>query len=457
AVDVIRAPRSTGSILKPFLYASMLDDGQLTPDMLVADVPTQYGGYAPKNYSQSYDGAVPARRALARSLNVPAVRMLQDYGIDRFHHRLRALGMSTLHRPPEDYGLSLILGGAEATLWDLASIYAGMGRTLLQYPGYTPDLRAKPHYRMHRPTQENAGLEAVTPLVQAGAVWHTLEAMLEVTRPEEDINWRAFASSRKIAWKTGTSFGFRDAWAIGLTPDHVVAVWVGNADGEGRPGLVGLEAAAPLLFDVFDRLPHAGWFTPPYDNMAQVPVCRQSGHRVSEWCEHPEMAWLPETALRTAACPYHQLVHLDASATWRVDSECEDVARMVPRSWFVLPPVMEWYYQYNHPHYKSLPPFRADCEATVSDRPMAVIYPKRLSRIKVPVQLDGSVGRTVFQVTHRRRSATIHWHLDEIYLGATRDIHEMELVPHPGKHTLTLVDENGQSISRSFEVVGEAS
>src|SRR5699024_9771672 len=136
-LDIITAPRSTGSILKPFLYAWMLDEGSLLPHMLVPDVPTQIAGYAPKNYSLSYDGAVPAHRALARSLNVPAVRMLQDFGVRKFHHMLKQMGMSTLVYPPEHYGLSLILGGAEGTLWDITRMYANFADHL---NGYNPAL-----------------------------------------------------------------------------------------------------------------------------------------------------------------------------------------------------------------------------------------------------------------------------------------------------------------------------
>jgi penicillin-binding protein 1C len=452
-VDVIQAPRSTGSILKPMLYAEMLNEGKLSPKMLIPDIPTQIGGYTPKNFSQSYDGAVPANRALSRSLNIPAVRMLNDYGVEKFHRQLRTLGMSTLQRPASAYGLTLILGGAEAKLWDLASIYAKMGRTLNQYPHYQKGLNDAPHYLIPERISKERG-DSI-PLLNPASVWCTLEAMVEVNRPDEEANWRAFSSSGKIAWKTGTSFGFRDAWAIGLNTEYVVAVWVGNADGEGRPGLTGITAAAPLLFDAFALLPQSGWFREPKGDMVKTAICRLSGYRASEFCPEADSVLIPKTALRTTSCPYHQVVHLDHTGKWRVDCDCEDLNKMKHKVFFVLPPVIEKYYRFNNPNYAQLPEFRPDCKQKAAGNVMAIMYPKKSSRIYVPVQLDGSTGKTVFEATHRNASTTIFWHLDEQLIAETRDIHQVELNPALGKHTLTLVDENGNTISQSFEVLGK--
>lgn len=452
AVDIIHAPRSTGSILKPFLYAGMLESGKITPDQLVADVPTQIGSYSPKNFTMSYDGAVPASRALARSLNVPAVRMLRKYGVERFHLQMRQMGMSTLTNGPDHYGLSLILGGAEATLWDLAALYAQMARTLNQYPHYGENVMAPSRLLLpenEAPVAEHAGY----PVIGAGAVWQTFKAMVEVARPEEDAHWQTFGSSRKVAWKTGTSFGFRDAWAIGVTPEHVVAVWVGNADGEGRPGLVGVKAAAPVLFNLFDHLPASGWFSEPYDDMEQVSICSESGYRASAICSHAEKRWIPKSSLNTRACPFHRWVHLDGSGTQQVTGACEPVGTMRHEAWFVLPPTMEWYYRFNNPRYQTLPPFREGCRAENHEQTMSIIYPKKPSRIYVPLQLDGTRSKTVFEITHRKQGGTVHWHLNNEYLGATTDIHQMELEPPAGRHILTLVDEWGNSLSQSFEVL----
>ncbi|MCC7301601.1 MAG: penicillin-binding protein 1C [Bacteroidia bacterium] len=446
-VDIITSPRSTGSILKPFLYAEMLQDGKLMPKMIVPDVPTNIGGYSPKNFNAGYDGAISADKALSRSLNIPAVRMLSDYGPEKFQRRLQHLGMTTLHRSPDEYGLSLILGGAEASLWDLVTIYAGMARTLKQYPVYQPGVWAENVYVTGQVKNKET-----KPLLDPAVIYTTFDAMVEVNRPEADLNWKAFSSSSKVAWKTGTSFGFRDGWAVGITPGYVVGVWVGNADGEGRPGITGIQAAAPLLFDVFSGLPRHGWFRKPERNMDKVRICRQSGHRASEYCETVDYAEVPRTCLRTTACPYHQLIHLDRTGRYRADSECEDVDKMKHKVFFVLPPLMEKYYKYKHPSYETLPRFLPTCVSRQQENNMYVVYPKKGSRIKVPVTQDGSLGRTVFEVVHRRSDAVVHWHLDDQFLGSTREFHQMEIAPGPGSHIITLVDDYGVTVSQEFEV-----
>jgi penicillin-binding protein 1C len=457
-VDVITAPRSTGSILKPFLYASMLTEGELLPNSLVPDIPTQIGGYAPKNYNLTYDGAIPAKRALARSLNVPAVRMLQNFGLEKFHYNLKRMGMTTLRRPAEHYGLSIILGGAEGKLWDLAGIYASMARTLNNYPKYNGKYNRKDFHPANfvKPEEKEDETEGEDDwsFIDAASIYLTFEAMVEVARPDEEQSWREYTSSSKIAWKTGTSFGYRDGWAIGVTPKYVVAVWVGNADGEGRPGLVGLSTAAPVMFDIFSALKPAKWFSAPYDEMEKIPVCRQSGCRATDLCDPVDTMWVQKAGLRTKPCQYHRLVHLDASGKYRVTSDCEDVNSMLHRSWFVLPPAQEWYYKSKNPTYQELPPFREDC-AGGNISSMELIYPKQLSQIYIPVELDGTMGKVVFEVAHRRPNATIHWHVDDEYAGSTSSIHQLGLSPDEGPHILTLVDENGETLSQKFEVVSK--
>lgn len=282
--------------------------------------------------------------------------------------------------------------------------------------------------------------------------------MQEVERPNSAGEWEMFRASRRIAWKTGTSFGFRDAWAAGVTPQYAVGVWAGNADGEGRPGLIGVEVAAPVLFEIFEQLPgNDRWFDPPYDGMAQVPVCRQSGFRAGLYCE-ADTTWIPKSGLNAPACTYHQLLHLDPSGQWQVTSECESPDRMQHRAWFVLPPVEEYYFKTKNPSYTAPPPFRSDClsaQVAQNQSPMQLLYPKHPTRIYVPVDLNGQLGSTVFQVAHRSADAEIFWHLDQVYLGSTRTFHEMALQPAVGKHHLTLVDKAGYRLELNFEILGK--
>lgn len=459
-VDVAIAPRSTGSILKPVLYALMMEDGSILPNTLVPDVPTFIAGYTPKNFSRSYDGAVPAKRALSRSLNIPAVRMLRHYGYPRFTQMLRDLDLRHVSRPADDYGLSIILGGAEASLWDLCGMYAGLSRILKHFYEYSGrydrgDLHRLNYIAREKDEQTVKELTEEAEIVSAASIYLTYEALLEVNRPLEEANYELFRSSEKIAWKTGTSFGFKDAWAIGTTPSYVVGVWVGNADGEGRPGLVGVEAAAPILFEIFRLLPNTDWFDAPYDELVKIAVCHESGHRPNEYCDNIDSIYVTKAGLNTEVCPYHQLIHLDPEEKFRVNNDCESVYNMVHKPWFVLPPVMEWYYKDNHPFYRRLPPLRDDCQDNSSAADIEFIYPRPFSRLMIPTGLDGKPGRVVFEIAHRKPSTKVYWHLDEIYLGETQHIHQMSCHPEKGKHVLRVVDENGVEEELVFEVKGD--
>ena len=407
-VDIASAPRSTGSILKPLLYCALLDEGGMLPRTLLPDIPVNFGGFSPQNFDMQFSGAVHADEALTRSLNVPAVYMLREYGVAKFYGLLRRLGMSTLTRDPSVYGLSLILGGAEGKLKDMTAIYAGMSKA---YQSET----CEPFGRT--------------------ALYYTLSALQELGRPDE-LDLRMVRSARRVSWKTGTSYGFRDAWAIGTDPDYAVGVWAGNAMGRGVSGLTGGRTAGPVMFDVFNLLPPASAdnayaqgsrFLEPVDGeYIRAAVCRESGHLACLWCSEKDTLMLPPNALRSESCPYHR----------EVDGQ----------SRFLLPPSMEWYYRQNHPEYKAYTPSRG--EAAV----MEFIYPSPGADISIPRQLDGSIRGVVFNLAHRNPDKTVWWHLDNEYAGETKYLHQLTLTPSPGRHTITVVDSNANTLSISFTI-----
>ncbi|WP_293741355.1 penicillin-binding protein 1C [uncultured Pedobacter sp.] len=454
-VDMIKAPRSPGSTLKPLLYASMLNDGFILPHTIIPDIPTQIAGYSPQNYDLGYDGAIAADKALSRSLNIPAVKMLQQYKYERFYDKLKKLGIGTLNQPADHYGLSLILGGSEVTMWDLANTYMGMVRTLNHfntYKGlYNPEDYKQATYFSHQ-TKEEKDYQRNS-FLDHGAIWATFNAMEEVMRPGDEGLWEQFSSSQRVAWKTGTSFGFRDAWAVGLTPNYVVCVWVGNADGEGRPGLVGIEAAAPVLFDIFRLLPNGEWFETPVTKLKKLNICRQSGYKAGEYCTDVIQELVPVAGEKTAVCPFHKLVHLDQTGTFRVTDNCESTTQMQHKSWFILPPAMEYYYKIKNSGYKSLPPFKAGCDISGGNSVMEVIYPKNNAIVYIPLELDGTRGKIVINAAHRNPGAKIYWHIDHEYISTTTNFHQLAINPPPGKHILTLVDENGERLVQTFTIL----
>ncbi len=453
-VDIIDKPRSTGSILKPFLYAAMLDAGDLLPNTLVADIPTQFGGYNPENFNKTYDGAVPASKALSRSLNVPAVRMLQEFGLDRFHHYLKQLHLKDLKYNANHYGLSLILGGAESNLWDLCKSYAALSSTLNHFSEFSSEYVSNEFCEPTFLASESINFGNKTTsktLFDAASIYLTYESLKEVNRPESDESWEFFDSSKQIAWKTGTSFGFRDAWAIGTTKNYVVGVWVGNADGEGRPGLVGVQTAAPILFDVFDLLPNSDWFSKPFDEMQQISICKQSGHRASQNCDDVEEKHIQIIGLKTKPCPYHILIHLDKNENFQVNTSCEDLDNINHKSWFVLPPLMAYYYKTKNPFYKPFPKFRSDCLGS-NDIAIDFIYPKENNSIFLPKDFDGQTNDLILKIAHSKPESTVFWYIDDIYVGITKDIHELAVIPKYGKHSITVVDKFGNEAKRWIEI-----
>lgn len=453
-VDILSSVRSPGSTLKPLLYASLLTEGTILPKQLIPDIPTQIGGYAPENFDLGYDGTVPANRALSRSLNIPAVRLLQMYKYQHFYDVLKRCGITTLSKPADFYGMSLILGGCEISPFELAGVYSSMARLYNHQQQNKGKWNAKdwlmPHYFQSTVNGRRSTVDQS--LFDYTALWHTFNAMNEVMRPGEEGLWNLFSSAQRIAWKTGTSFGFRDGWAIGITPKYWVVVWVGNTSGVGRPDLTGINTAGPILFDIFRLLPKSAWFNAPSSGFNYINVCRQSGFKASVDCAATDTIMVSESAKNAPICPYCKRINLDKTASFRVTDNCESPADMVQTSWFILPPTIEYYYQQKHPDYKLLPSYKTGCNIDVA-KVLDIIYPEEGAKIYVPIEASGEKGNTIFTATHRTKNSKLFWHLDDTYIGTTQQFHQLALNPKPGNHLVTIIDEQGNSVSRNFEIL----
>lgn len=456
-VDIITSNRSPGSLLKPFLYALVIDEGLITPGQLLPDIPMYFQGFAPRNFDKQFRGAVPANHALRSSLNVPFVSLLREYGYEKFHHQLGRMGINSLNQPAGHYGLSLILGGGEVTLWEMAGLYAGLVRNLDYYNNqkgtnrYNLHVFAPLHYQI---TKNNPEERTSDFMISAGATWHTLHAMQMLRRPDAESNWQQFVNHRSIAWKTGTSYGHKDGWAIGMNSDYLVAVWVGNADGEGRPGLTGVAAAAPLMFGIFEILGGDAHFTIPVADMTHSQICRKSGQMAAGICPETEEMPVAKTALKTGHCNYHKPIHLDSTQTFQVHSMCYPVNKMVTSSWFILPPSQAWYYKRYNADFNLPPAIMKTCTDATEGR-IEMIYPRNFTKVFVPVEINGDPGRVVFEAAHHNPEARIFWYLDDEFIGETTDNHQIGLFPMAGPHLLSLVDEQGRELSVPFEAINK--
>lgn len=440
-VDITRSPRSSGSILKPFLYAAQLDAGLLLPTSLQADVRSQFGSYSPANFDLQFRGAVPAQQALAESLNIPAVRQLASYGVTPFKDDLLKLGLSSIHKSADHYGLSLILGGAETRLTELTQAYAAMAHAIAQQRRDVPTLQYLQQQKvssLHLP-------------FSVGAAYLTLDALTQVERPDSEGSWRDYSQTQTIAWKTGTSFGLRDAWAIGSNGQYTIGVWVGNADGHPAPVLTGGQSAGPVLFDLFRQVPTRRWLAAPLYDLATVEVCKADGFPARLDCEQ-ETTQKPKASTLQLDLGYMQQLWLDPTGRYQLPQGCVAGIASQPQTRLVLPLAMAWYYQRRHPDYRPLPDTYPGCP-DASQESIAILAPVSVGSITLPLQGDGKLGAAVFRAVTRDPHQSIDWHLAGRYLGRTRAPHQMAIQAPSGHYELVLTASDGQRLTRQLHVV----
>ncbi|KAA9332162.1 penicillin-binding protein 1C [Hymenobacter busanensis] len=298
-VDGIRAVRSPGSTLKPFLYAVALDRGLVTPKRVLPDVPTNFGGFRPENFDKRCNGEVTLERALCYSLNIPAVHMLEQVGVGTFTSQLSRAGFRTVGRQAPQLGLSTILGGCGATLEELVGLYA----TLANHGRYQP-LRWTQNAPQSKPVQ----------LVSASSAYLITDILSQLVRPDLPVGFENSLRLPRVSWKTGTSYGRRDAWSIGYNGHYTIGVWLGNFGGEGAPALTGTDVATPLLFDLFNALSYndsGEWFAPPAGLDFRL-VCSVSGQVPGPNCPDQVMDYFLPGISDVRRCEHQQEVFVSA-------------------------------------------------------------------------------------------------------------------------------------------------
>ncbi len=455
SIDGISAYRSTGSILKPFLYALAMDEGMFLPQTSLEDVPVQFGAYSPSNIDGEFRGLISAHEALAQSRNVPAVSILHEYGLTKFYRFLREAGMEGLFRSPDDYGLPLILGGAEATPFEMATMYRG-----LAFGGRFAELR----YTLPAPLDgSDAGVPAGVPtprggtqLISPGAAYLTLDILTDVARPGVEQFWAAYQGSVPVAWKTGTSYGRRDAWAIGVTPRYTVLVWTGNFTGEENANLTSTVSAGTLLFDLFNALPESRGageeFRPPAGSLVEVETCLETGYRATRHCADTTRALAPADARALAPCPYHRTIYTNLDGSYRVDSSCWVQGEYRARSQLFYPPAVSQYLRTRGVVVRAPPPFAEGCAGDTSPNSLTIVYPNNEARLAVPRDLDGGLQRVLLRAAHQEAATRLFWYLNGEYVGETADPHVLPWTFSTGEYQLTVVDEHGNRAESRFYV-----
>jgi penicillin-binding protein 1C len=440
-------PRSPGSALKPFLYALAIDRGLALPEHLVVDVPAQYGSYRPRNFDNRWNGLVTLREALSRSLNLPFVALLERLGVESFLGELARMGVGKARAVPGQYGLSLIVGGMEVTPLELAGLYA----TLAEDGRYLP-LRV----RADADARAGAGAGVAAPEFGPGAAWLTRQALSLRDRPDFPTRAQVSGVPAEIHWKTGTSFGFRDAWAVGSDAAHTAVVWLGNVDNQPSTELVGSEAAGPILFDTLealaDRAARAAR-TPsgPPDELAPVAVCAYSGHLATDACPRRVQVLAPVHAVPATPCPYHVNHDVDADTGEAVTPACRlPDHRYQTRSFLVLPSAVTRWLLDQHREVPEAPRFAEGCQPPVPAAAPAIVTPADgqvvmlipgmpAARQQIPLQAD-------------TRSAHVSWFVDGELVATVPSSERVYLPPAIGRHEIVVVDDAGRKGRRALEV-----
>lgn len=445
-VDVAQSPRSYGSLLKPLLYAHALETAQLLPNEMVADIPTSIGDFQPENFDKKYRGAVPFEEVLIQSLNVPSVRVLNTVGLQSFYDLIKRLDISYLNKGVNHYGLSIILGGGESTLWDLSRIYKGFAQNY----GGQPD--------PFRPVQcLNDIQEADSKNIfsfSSGTMEYLVKAMSDLTRPREEKSWDLFGTDYKIAWKTGTSYGHRDAWAMGFNGKYMVGIWIGNEGGEGRFDLTGISKAAPVMFKVFNALPDNQWFSSPpeYQKKEVITICAESGKMAGALCKIRHKITTDKTSYKYQPCVYHQEVLISKDGLV-LSEDCAPFAKYRDTI-FVLPSYMEYYYKTGHMDYKGIPAHDPLC-MPVSGA-CKIIYPYDGLKIFLPRESAQKQNDLVFKAYHRQKDANLFWFIDSEYKTTTSESpHDCIMQLNIGVHKLTITDQWGNRDQIEFEILGK--
>lgn len=478
-VDGVRAIRSPGSTLKPFLYALAVDKGIVTPKLKLPDVPTNFSGFRPENFDKSCAGEVTVERALMYSLNIPAVRILADVGVPTFTDKLRLAGFKSVAKAAPQLGLSTILGGCGATLEELTGLYAaladgGKWRALRVTAAQASAAPPAPLLRRGEPAdqkrkklsgsplfcgeggQEGEANEEVVPLVSTAAAFLITDILAQRTRPDLPMGYQNNRHLPKIAWKTGTSYGRRDAWSIGYNKDYTIGVWVGNFSGQGSPALTGADVASPLLFDLFNALAYNSpnnWTVPPATLDFRL-VCAETGLVPGEHCPNQLIDYyLPGTS-SARHCEHQKEALVSADGAMAYCRACVPVAGF-RRQLFLnpLPEVLAFRESQGLPSSR-LPPHNPACRLVRGSNDgagaaLAITSPLDHAEYvldrhdKQQMLLSCAAGSEVRQV---------FWYVNDRFLRAAAATERVFFRPPSGTVKISCADDHGRNVDIQLQV-----
>ncbi len=449
-VDGSAARRSPGSTLKPFLYAMAFDDGRVLPESYLLDIPTDFGGYVAENYDDVYRGRSTVRDALIHSLNACAVRLLSEVGLERFHKQLLAGGLSTLDRPSSSYGLPLILGAGEVTLLDLVNLYATLGQGGLTRPVdmVVPEKSAQSRLR---------GVETSPKrLYSAEAAALTTEILTDLKRPDLPESWQLATGVPAVAWKTGTSYGHRDAWAVGVSGRYAIGVWVGNFDGTPRQGISGSEHAGPLLFDLFRAIDRSAGSAgspkiPRGLRIEPIELCAVSRQLPTPDCPNRiQTVYLPGKT-HLVACPIHRRAFVDAKTGELLGGDCLNRPYRSVVLEFFPPELVAWWLSQGMA-VPSIPQPSPDCASLPGHEPPKIVSPDPFTPYRLRKDAPASDQRIPLIARVGVGASRVWWYQNGILVASGAPGEKLFLAAEPGEHRLVVTDDFGRSDRGAYRV-----
>lgn len=431
-VDAVRAVRSPGSTLKPFLFASEMEKGNLTPRTMLLDTPYDAEGFYAENYDGTYSGLVYASEALQRSLNVPMVRLLKKSGLTPFVEFLGAAGISSLTGQKSRLGLSMILGGCGVTLEEMTGAYATF-----------------PAGGMYRPLRFLADVPADATrdrrVFSTATAYMVTEILSGLERPDLPNNFASAYLLPKVAFKTGTSYGRRDAWCIGYSSDFTIGVWIGNVTNRGNPELVGSKSAAPLLIDVFTSLSHSSKnqiLASPAD-VRMRKVCALSGLPPSPRCSRVVDDCYSSATSQTRQCDVCREVLLSPDRTRSYCASCLGTHAYVTTTMIQYAPELLHFWSQQGVRHNVVPRHNPGCSLIASGDGPKIITPAN----RMTYYLDPRAGGVPFQAGSSVDVREHRWYLDDLFLGVRKPGDKMFVDIKAGDHTIACLDDRGRMSS----------
>lgn len=428
-VNGVKAVREPGSTLKPLLYGLCVDAGLLTPKTIITDVAVNYNGYAPENYDKKFNGNVTMEFALEHSLNIPAVKALQQLGTEKMIETLTECNFKSIQKKKKGLGLSLILGGCGTSLEELTSLFAAFANDGVYY---------KPVF-MQGDTVYNK-----TRILSSAADFMITDILSHVNRPDFPVSWQSTSHLPKIAWKTGTSYGRRDAWSIGYNKNYTVGVWVGNFSGQGIPELSGASIATPLLFKIFNTIDYnsdAEWFTQPKTCETRM-VCSETGMLPGEFCTGTVTDYFIPLISSSIVCNNTQEVMVSPDEKISYCRYCAPEVGYKKKLYKIIAPDLQNYFKENGIAFEMIPLHNPNCEKIFKEGAPVITSPTNGTEYYISTKDPEPIALTCETAIDVSK---VYWYINNKFYKAADAKSKQFFIPDEGPVKISCTDDKGRN------------